>query len=366
MHRVVQFFENDNTLNGYCVVNAEGRFARVNSRCCEVLGYSEEQLLNLNFQAITHPQDLKSDVNSYLRVMDPNDPLTHYTMEKRYIHGRTNQDIWAVLNVQGYYDEHGQFEFFLSEIAIASDRRLSAEDRRRLQEIKLGLDNKEFIFHYQPIVELSTGATVGYEALSRWQHKGETLSPLEFIPLLQVSHSIHLLCHSVIQLAAKVTESMNGQWLSVNISPLTIARDDWAQYADLFPRSAHMEILESDVIGQVVIEKLREIRERGVVLALDDFGSGYSNFKRLSIYGIEAIKIDASIVQGLPDKPSTAMCGAIIAMAQVLGLKVIAEGIETQEQAEKLLSMGCDMGQGYYFGKPAPIEEINRCPLPVA
>ena len=82
MHRVMQFFENENTLNGYCVVNADGRFVRVNSRCCEVLGYSEEQLLNLNFQAITHPQDLNPDVNSYLRVMDPDDSLTHYTMEK--------------------------------------------------------------------------------------------------------------------------------------------------------------------------------------------------------------------------------------------------------------------------------------------
>ena len=351
----------DNSLNGMAVVSGAGHFLKVNPRCCELLGYSEEQLLSLTFQEITHPQDLQPDVNQYQRVLDGE--IDRYKMQKRYISGYDNRDVWATLNVQGYRNTDGSFAYFISEIAEVYDRRLSSEERYRLQQIKTGIATGQFLLHYQPIVDLATREVLGYEALARWATKGAILGPMSFAPLLQASSNVHLLCHEIIKHASIVAPLLSPRWLSININPLTITRPDWPEYAAVFPRSAHLEVLELGLSRQdqesLVIERLTKLRQQGVALALDDFGSGYNSFRRLQSYGVSIIKLDKSLVTNLPSDDTVAMCRAIVAMAKPLNLKVIAEGVETKEQAQVLQEMGCDMGQGYLFGKPMPLAELD-------
>ena len=229
---------------------------------------------------------------------------------------------------------------------------------------------------FQPVVELANGAVHKAEALVRWQHPMRGLvSPQDFIPVAESSGAIVEIGDWVFGQAALQV----GRWreqhdprfqISVNKSPVQFhqagaSQKDWIrrlQRLGLSGSSVAVEITEgllmdyrSDVKAQ-----LQELRAAGIAVSMDDFGTGYSSLSYLQNYDIDYLKIDRSFVRNLtPGSKDRTLCKAIIAMAQALGLKVVAEGVETVEQRDWLAQAGCDYGQGYLFAKPMPADEFD-------
>lgn len=240
--------------------------------------------------------------------------------------------------------------------------------------LRKGLANKEFELHYQPKVDAVSGALCGFEALVRWRRPIQGLvSPLQFIPLAEQTGFIVLLGRWVLEEAC----SQLQKWrlderfdvpVAVNVSGIQFRQDDLAAtISHVLARTGlpadrlHIEITESVMIeGQESLHRaLSQIRERGVSIALDDFGTGYSSLSYLKRFPIDYVKIDRSFVRDITTDPAdAAICSAIVAMAHRIGMKVIAEGVETVEQMEFLRKEQCDQLQGYLIGAPKPVAEV--------
>jgi diguanylate cyclase (GGDEF)-like protein/PAS domain S-box-containing protein len=236
-------------------------------------------------------------------------------------------------------------------------------------DLRLALGRKEFYLEYQPIVDLKTGAVKKAEALLRWQHpKRGLIGPCEFIPVAEETRLINDIGNWVYEQA--ITDGLhwktlfgNGFQVSVNSSPVQFNQDDVNAQQWLSTIKQHqdagnllvVEITEGLLLdaNNRVKEQLEKLEEMGVEVAIDDFGTGYSSLSYLKKFAIHYLKIDKSFVTHLTQgSDDLALCKAIIVMAHSLGLKVIAEGIETEEQKMLLTRIGCDFGQGYYFAKP--------------
>ena len=253
-----------------------------------------------------------------------------------------------------------------------------AQNRRLLlRDLQQGLDGQEFELHYQPIVEIASGRIVKAEALIRWnQPLRGVVSPGEFIALAEESGLIVPLGDWVFQQAAQQV----AQWrttlapafeLSVNVSPVQLhaseqSAQDWIARLDALqlPGSALVvEITERVLLeaGKEADAKLQALQKANIQLALDDFGTGYSSLSYLKRFDIDYIKIDRSFVSHLTrGSDDTVLCQAIIVMAHQLGIHVVAEGVETQEQHEILHEAGCDYGQGYWYCRPVPASEFTE------
>ncbi|GBL45481.1 diguanylate cyclase/phosphodiesterase [Sulfuriferula multivorans] len=258
---------------------------------------------------------------------------------------------------------------FMQE-AVQTRMRLANDLRSALSAL-----NDSFRLFYQPIVDLATGTTHKAEALIRWQHPTRGLiHPMEFIPIAEETQMILEIGDWVFRDAARQA----ARWrlshhaafqISINVSPVQIhnmanARNwpDYLQTLGLPGQSIVVEITEGLLLDASigVTEKLRAFHEAGMEVSLDDFGTGYSSLCYLKKFNIDNIKIDQSFVRNLaPDSDGMVLCEAMIAMAHKLGLKVIAEGVETPEQRELLAAAGCDYGQGYLFSIPVPAEDFE-------
>ncbi|WP_114008423.1 EAL domain-containing protein [Cohaesibacter intestini] len=252
---------------------------------------------------------------------------------------------------------------------------------RRLLEREIidATDRKEFELHYQPQVKLKSEDVVGCEALIRWRHRElGVVRPDLFIPIVEETGMIVELGRWILEQACK--DAMT--WpkpitVAVNISPVQFIRSDIRadiQHAltisGLPKERLHIEITESLFIAdpEPVIETLNAIRADGIKIALDDFGTGYSSLSYIHRFPLDKLKIDRAFVKDLPHSTdSMAVINAVTALADGLGMDVIAEGMETAEQAEVLKIARCNIGQGYYFGKPmsqtdftAYLNESNR------
>ena len=240
---------------------------------------------------------------------------------------------------------------------------------RLAHDLRSGLAGEQFIMVYQPIIDLATGEIHKAEALIRWQHPTRGLiSPAAFIPIAETSGLII----DIGDWAFRVVASQTRAWrtlldprfqVSVNKSPAQFHHDggsnqewlDHLQALGLPGESIVVEITEGLLLeaSASVNRQLLEMRDAGVQVSLDDFGTGYSSMSYLQKFDIDYIKIDQSFVRNLkPASTELALCKAMIVMAHELGIKVIAEGIETQEQCDLLAAAGCDSGQGYLFARP--------------
>jgi diguanylate cyclase (GGDEF)-like protein/PAS domain S-box-containing protein len=259
---------------------------------------------------------------------------------------------------------------------------LTAHAQQRVElagELRRAIELEELRVYYQPVHDLYSGRMLGVEALVRWQHPVRGLvSPGEFIPIAEQSGLIVDIDAWVLKTACQQMCEWQAcgfglEFVAVNVSSRLFSRNDLHLHVarvlretGLDPACLELEVTESAVMEdpEMAMEQLHRLRELGLRLAIDDFGTGYSSLLRLKRMPVQKLKIDQGFVAGLPyDEDDAAIVRVIIALGQALGMRVLAEGIETPAQASFLLENHCELGQGYLFGRPQPADELRTRPL---
>jgi diguanylate cyclase (GGDEF)-like protein len=244
------------------------------------------------------------------------------------------------------------------------------------RELRHALSERQFLLYFQPQIELASGKVIGAEALIRWQHPLHgLLSPAHFIPVAEERGLIVTIGEWVLHEACRqIREWQQAGMVHIPIAINLSAKhfnqksmlNDVVQSLSNYGISANcleLELTETSVMQDAVatIATMERLKGVGVLLALDDFGTGYSSLSQLKGLPLDSLKVDQSFVRGLPDdRDDLAICTAVIAMGQALGMNVIAEGVETPEQLAVLRSLGCDQVQGYLFAKPMPADELFK------
>ncbi len=262
------------------------------------------------------------------------------------------------------------YQFYSAQMNKHTFERLAMES-----SLRRAVERNEFLLHYQPKLDLRTGAISGVEALVRWQHPDwGMVSPAQFIPLAEESGLIVQIGEWVLKAACE----QNKRWRDQGIPPLRVAVNLSArQFAQktllgdiaktiaesgLTPESLELEITESLVMTnpEHATETLHKLKAMGISLSIDDFGTGYSSLAYLKRFPIDCVKIDRSFIKDIPtEADDMAITKGVIALGHSLRLKVVAEGVETVEQRDFLRSNDCDEMQGYLFSKPLPAGEVT-------
>jgi diguanylate cyclase (GGDEF)-like protein len=263
----------------------------------------------------------------------------------------------------------GVYEVFDDEMRDSAVRRLETENA-----LYRALERGEFRVHYQPQVSLATGAVTGLEALVRWQHPERGLvSPVEFIGSAEETGLILDLGAWVLSQAcaqAAAWGDARGRSMSVNLSARQCAHPELVEVVaatlretGVDPSAVRLEITETAVMAdlEASVIVLDHLRALGVTLAIDDFGTGWSSLRALQRFPVDEVKIDKSFIDGMAsDEQEAAIVAAVIGLSHALGLSVVAEGVESIAQVDRLRALGCDVAQGYYFWRPGPPEALAQ------
>jgi len=262
-----------------------------------------------------------------------------------------------------------RYQFHSHELTAGTSGQLALENR-----LRQAMEKDEFILHYQPKVDLDSRRIVGVEALIRWQNPELGLvPPLKFIPLMEETGLIldvgaWALTRAVADHAQWTGQGLAAPRIAVNVSAIQLRRKDFVAVVEqalkggAMPPGIDLEITESLLMEDVEasIQKLKEIRKIGLSIGIDDFGTGYSSLAYLAKLPLATLKIDRAFIIHLLDDPDSAtLVQTMISLAHTLNLKVVAEGVETEEQAKILRLLKCDQMQGYLFSKPLPLDAMT-------
>jgi predicted signal transduction protein with EAL and GGDEF domain len=262
------------------------------------------------------------------------------------------------------------YQFFKSDLNVSALEHQTIE-----QGLRRALERVEFVLHFQPQMNLDTGAIAGVEALLRWQHPTRgLLCPMDFMSVAEQSGLIVPIGRWVLREACRQAKAWENLGfapirIAVNVSAVELRSKHFvagvqAVLADtgLLPRNLELELTETFLMqdSSATATVLQALKGLGVQLALDDFGTGYSSLSYMRRFPIDALKIDQSFVRDLTTDPDDAsIVGAVINMGHSLHMRVVAEGVETAEQASMLREQSCPEGQGYYFGRPLSAESMS-------
>ena len=272
----------------------------------------------------------------------------------------------------GEAKRHGQSQWMVFEPGMADQ----AMERTRLaSELRQALDKDQFLVHYQPVIDLATGRVTGAEALLRWRSPTRGMVPPGvFIAMAEESDLILALGDWVMlratrDIAQRLPYLPEDFGLHVNVSARQLIQSDFVEQVQrtleasgLPARHLTLELTESVLIegDAVTHQQLSRLRALGLKIAIDDFGTGYSSLAYLSRLPFDCLKIDQTFVRDLVESSqNAAIVTAVLHMAKGFGVTVVAEGVETEAQARRLLQLGCASAQGYWFGRPAPLEQMN-------
>jgi len=259
---------------------------------------------------------------------------------------------------------------------IYSDKMKAEADQRSALEIDLreAIWGDQLDIHYQPVIELDTGRVVSVEALARWNHKTKgPIPPSEFIPVAEEAGLIVELgnwimlkaCHDAMRMPKDIK-------VAVNLSPLQFAKSNVVEAAVFATADSGLaaERLELEITEGVLLEEseqnlatLRQLKDIGVSIALDDFGVGFSSLAYLTVFPFDKVKIDKSFIDRLDRTETSAVIASIVQLTTSLNRSTVAEGIETQDQLDRVRSLGVKFGQGYLFSKPVPANELKFEPV---
>jgi len=261
----------------------------------------------------------------------------------------------------------GTYRFFTPELNVQAHKRMNLEN-----SLRKAMEKREFEIHYQPQLNLASGELTAMEALLRWNHKGRWIPPDEFIPVLDETGMLSELTGWML----KETCTRTCQWhnagflnlrVAVNLTAKQVQQKDLVsllrrtlKLTGLPAENLELEITENALVNQKAADSnLSHIKKLGVKLAVDDFGTGYSSLSYLKMFNVDTLKIDRTFIRDiLTDKNDALIISAVVALSGHLGITTVAEGVETQEQADMLQKLGCDIVQGYLFSRPLPSEKL--------
>jgi diguanylate cyclase (GGDEF)-like protein len=264
-----------------------------------------------------------------------------------------------------------RYELFDNAMRTRASVRLRVES-----ELRQGIERGELVLHYQPVIELAGDTVVGVEALVRWNHATRgLLEPADFLPVASECGLLPDLGAWVLATAARQAAAWQRAhperpwWVAVNLAPRQLVDPQLLQRvdaaiasADVDPACLRVELTEEALIEDAAhaADVLGALRARGIGISVDDFGTGYSSLAYLKRLPVDAVKLDRGFVAGVgEDGDDMVIAAAVIVMAQALGLHVVAEGVETEQQLHVLRAMGCDQAQGYLFARPLPVAELE-------
>jgi diguanylate cyclase (GGDEF)-like protein/PAS domain S-box-containing protein len=279
----------------------------------------------------------------------------------------------GVAMYQAKSDGRNLYHFYMPAMNAKARHRLMLE-----QALRVAVEDDEFSLHYQPQVDIASGKVVGFEALLRWDHEhiGQ-VAPSTFVPMLEETGLIIPMGQWVFSTGCRQRHDWDGMLpeqcsLSVNLSPRQFADKNLVsqirrvlEVNQLPPYQLEIELTESMLMSNTDHTRslLRSLKNMGLKLSVDDFGTGYSSLAYLKQFALDALKIDKQFIDHLTtSQKDEAIARSIIQLGHNLGMQVIAEGVETAEQVESLQHLGCDVVQGFYFGRPVPAGEVIRLP----
>lgn len=258
----------------------------------------------------------------------------------------------------------------------------SLKRTQTILQINEGLKNHEFVPFYQPLVNLESGKIIGAEALARWLSPTQGMvSPMQFIPIAEETGLIHQVGYQILLQSCQDTQNEidAGRWpkdfhMHVNVAVDQLASEKFLSElkhvldkTKLSANNLTLEVVESNLIDDnpLLLENIEAIRAMGVGIAIDDFGTGYSSLAYLQTIPFDCLKIDRVFVKNLSkENGNNSIAAAILSLTRDMDIEVVAEGIETQEQAYVLSKLKCQQVQGFFYGRPSPLQEwATRFPL---
>jgi diguanylate cyclase (GGDEF)-like protein len=293
--------------------------------------------------------------------------ISRYPLDGEDVHDMLRRADVAMYSAK---ESHSSYKVYETALDRYSLRRFTV-----LNEFRKALENEQFVLHFQPVVAITGEEVRGAEALVRWEHPQlGMVPPNDFIPIAEQSGLIGPLTHYVLERAVAECKGWRNDGrelsVSVNLSVRDLLDLDLPGHVasvltahDLAPEALHLEITESMIMSDPdrALDTVTRLRDLGVCISVDYFGTGYSSLANLKRLPISELKIDRSFISSLPhDESDLIIVGSTINLGHDLRLKVVAEGVEDEITLMRLAKLGCDLAQGYYFGRPLPSQEFVR------